>query len=185
MKTTFGYIIKFCAKAALFLCDHGKQSKIAYDGTLKILKQTSAPPIILNHTIYGVVQLVSLARYQQNQNFLSATDFKIVKLLLLLFHTSTIIKLEKLEGRKLILLQIFIFCYCCSSSVFPIAAATDEMKTRVVDEWILHGKTNQLASFHYRLCASKSKKKDWGADECRGLKSSWIISLTTLMWPTG
>ena len=125
------------------------------------------------------------ARYQQNQNFLSATDFKIVKLLLLLFHTSTIIKLEKLEGRKLILLQIFIFCYCCSSSVFPIAAATDEMKTRVVDEWILHGKTNQLASFHYRLCASKSKKKDWGADECRGLKSSWIISLTTLMWPTG
>lgn len=98
VKTTFGYIIKFCAKAALFLCDHGKQSKIAYDGTLKILKQTSAPPIILNHTIYGVVQLVSLARYQQNQNFLSATDFKIVKLLLLLISHLNNNQIRKARG---------------------------------------------------------------------------------------
>ena len=100
---------------------------------------------------------------------------------LLALHTSAIIKLENLEGRKLILLQIFIFCYCCLIVVhfFPYQLS-DEMKTRTrVVNSSRENKSISLISLS-ALCASKSKKKDWGvADERRRLKSSWIISLTT------
>ena len=126
-----------------------------------------------------------LARYQKAEfrpNFkvpLKACTYK-TSVVLLALHTSTIIKLENLEGRKLILLQIFIFCYCCLIVVHFFPYQGDEMKTRTrVVNSSRENKSISLISLS-ALCASESKKKDWGvADERRRQKSSWIISLTT------